>query len=203
MQSKLITAALIASIVFTGCSRETPERDEQLSEEDVTELAPASPPAPAVPAQTTNESEMSVEDIDRWQRGMEAELKATQAAAAKLAEAKDDNAKLEALHGATEMGTIDAGAEAAGVDLDRYRRIRNTISNAVSQLSPLEMEMDVSQMPPEMVEQMTQARAAGVTQLEKELPADVLEALKTRAAELRKLDKTLVGERLKVAMSAR
>jgi len=134
---------------------------------------------------------------------MEAELKAIQDAAAKLADAKDDNAKLEALTASTEMNTIDAAAAGAGVDRDRYRRIRNTFSDAVAQLSPIEMEMDVAAMPAQMVEQMKEARAAAAAQLASQLPADVLEALKPRAAELRQQDKLLVAERLKVATSAR
>lgn len=204
MQNKPLGVVVLAALIaVASCGREAPESDEQPSEERATDAPPASPPAPPIEPQRADADSVSVEDIDRWQRGMEAELKATQDAAAKLAEAKDENAKMEALHTATEMGTIDAGAKAAGLDLDHYRRIRNTLSSAVAQLSPIEMEMDVSQMPPEMVEQMKQSRATGVAQLEKELPADVLEALKSRAAELRKQEKTLVAERLKVAMSAR
>jgi hypothetical protein len=203
MRSRLLAVALTASIAFVACSRESAEPTEQATEERPTASSIAEEPANVSTAQPSTTDEVSVDDIDRWQRGMEAELKATQEAAAKLAQAKDENEKLEAMHGATEMGTIDAGADAAGVDRDRYRRIRNHLSNAVSQLSPIEMEMDVSQMPAEMVEQMKQARAAGVSQLESQLPADVLEALKGRAAELRQQDKNLVAERLKVAMSAR
>ena len=203
MQSRLLAVALTALITLAACSRESAEQTDQAMDEPPPASSPADEPAVTNTPQANDTGEVSVDDIDRWQRGMDAELKATQEAAAKLAQAKDENEKLEALHAATELGTIDAGAQAAGVDRDRYRRIRNHLSNAVSQLSPIEMEMDVSQMPAEMVEQMKQARAAGVSQLEGQLPADVLEALKTRAAELRQQDKSLVAERLKVAMSAR
>ena len=203
MQSRLLAVALTALITLAACSRESAEQAEQATEEPQAASSPADEPALTSTPQASNTGEVTVDDIDRWQRGMDAELQATQEAAAKLAQAKDENEKLEALHAATELGTIDAGAHAAGVDRDRYRRIRNQLSNAVSQLSPIEMEMDVSQMPAEMVEQMKQARAAGVSQLESQLPADVVEALKTRAAELRQQDKSLVAERLKVAMSAR
>jgi hypothetical protein len=203
MQNRFLAVVLTASITLAACSRESADQTEQATEERPAASSPAEEPARTNTAQASNTDEVSVDDIDRWQRGMEAELQATREAAAKLAQAKDDNEKLEALQAATQMGTIDAGADAAGVDRDRYRRIRNHFSNAVSQLSPIEMEMDVSQMPAEMVEQMKQARAAGVSQLESQLPADVLETLKARAAELRQQDKNLVAERLKVAMSAR
>jgi hypothetical protein len=203
MQNRFLAVVLTASITLAACSRESAEQTPQATEERPAASSPAEEPARTSTAQASNIDEVSVDDIDRWQRGMEAELQPTREAAAKLAQAKDDNEKLQALQAATEMGTIDAGADAAGVDRDRYRRIRNHFSNAVSQLSPIEMEMDVSQMPAEMVEQMKQARAAGVSQLESQLPADVLETLKARAAQLRQQDKNLVGERMKVAMSAR
>jgi hypothetical protein len=203
MQNRLLAVALTASITLAACSRDNAEPPQQATEDGPAASSISEEPDNTSTTQPSNTAEVSVDDVDRWQRGMQAELKATQEAAAKLAQTKDENEKLQALHAATEMGTIDAGADAAGVDRDQYRRIRNHLSNAVSQLSPIEMEMDVSQMPPEMVEQMKQARAAGVSQLEGQLPADVLEALKARAAELRQEDKNLVAERLKVAMSAR
>jgi predicted small lipoprotein YifL len=202
MQMKLVSLMMLVSIAVAGCGEKAPEENAQTSDD----AAPMQPsPTEAAPAATlqSSNSAMSVDDIDRWQRGLEAELKAVQHAAAKLAEAKDDNEKLTALTASTEMSTIDAGAGAAGVDRDRYRRIRNTMSNAVSQLSPIEMEMDLSKMPPEMAEQMKQARESGVTELQKELPADVFAALQARAGELRQQDKLLVAERLKVAMNSR
>ena len=197
-------ATLALSIILTGCGQSTTE-SETLSDEPTNTTAPAPRESTASTAtqSAASEQSISVSDIDRWQRGMEAERKATQDAAAKLAEAKDENAKLDALNAATEMGTLDVGAAAAGVDADRYRRIRNILSDAVSNLSPLELEMDVSQMPAEMVEQMKQARSASAAQVKDRLPADVLEALEPRVTELRTLQKELVAERLKAAQAAR
>jgi hypothetical protein len=200
MQINWAWVAACAVMGAAGCGRETsaPAPTEDASTAAAVEESVA--PSPATPSAA---STVSVDDIELWKRGMEAERKAVQDAAAKLAQAKDENEKLEALTASMEMSTIDAAASAAGVDRDRYRRIRNTLSDAVSQLSPIEMEMDVSKMPPEMVEQMKQARASSVSQLEANLPPDVFEALKARAAELREQDKLLVAERLKVATSAR
>lgn len=200
MRTTLPYFVLAALLSVSGCAREEAGNAPQADQDDTVDV----PETGAQPAAATSDaSEISVDDIDRWQRGMQAELASVQEAAAKLTNAKDENEKLEALHATTEMGTIEAGATAAGVDQDRYRRLRNHFSGAVSQLSPIEMEMDVAQMPKEMVEQMQQARAAGAAQLEGQLPADVLEALKARAGELRQQEKLLVAERLKVAMSVR
>lgn len=201
--TRTAVAALALSFILTGCGQSTTESETVSAEttETTDATTPETTTSPAPQSAATNQIEVS--DIDRWQRGMEAERKTVQEAAAKLAEAKDENEKLDALQAATEMGTLEAGAAAAGVDADRYRRIRNILSDAVSNLSPLELEMDVSQMPAEMVEQMKQARAATAAQVKDRLPADVLEALEPRVTELRTLEKELVGERLKVATAAR
>lgn len=201
MRALLPSLVLSISFLALGCGGSDPETTPA-ADDAATDTEPTAAEAPT-PAPASNNSEVSVDDIDRWQRGMQAEFKAVQEAAAKLANAKDENEKLEALFAANEMGTVEAGANGAGVDPDRYRRIRNQFSAAVSQLSPLEMEMDVTQMPEEMVEQMQQSRDAAAAQLEGQLPADVFEALKTRAAELRQQQKLLVAERLKVANNAR
>ena len=194
-----VCLALAALICLSGCARKDADQTPEPNDDNAVNAPETAQTAPI----TNNNDELTVDDIDRWQRGMQAELASVQEAATKLSNAKDENEKLEALHATTEMGTLEAGAAAAGVAPDRYRRLRNHFSGAVSQLSPLEMEMDVSQMPKEMVEQMQQARAAGVAQLESQLPTDVLDALKARASELRQQEKLLVAERLKVAMSVR
>jgi hypothetical protein len=56
--------------------------------------------------------------------------------------------------------------------------------------------MDVSQMSARMVEQFEQSRQASLDQMSNVLPSDVLEALRTRAAELRQQDRSLTGARL-------
>lgn len=163
--------------------------------------APAAPPAPA-PAAPQRDA-LTAQDVERWQRGLAAEKKAVQEAGARLAAAKDENAKLEALHGTTEMATNEIGAKAAGVDVDTYRRIGQVLSMAAAQFSPVELEMDVSQAPPELIDQLKQAKAAGMERVSKQLPPDVIEAIRPRAAELRRADMELAGERLKIATGGR
>lgn len=147
----------------------------------------------------------TVADIDRWQRGMAAERKALQEVAAKLAAAarNDEAARLEAVNASLEMNTLDAATAAAGLDGESYRRIRSTFSDAVSQLSPMEMEMDLRSTPGHMVEQFRQSREQSAAQLSAKLPPEVFAALKARAAELRQLDKELTLDRLRIANSVR
>ncbi len=209
MKTSLTLLAITLSVLLAACGNRADEEAQAPEDEEVQEqAAPAAQPAAAPPVAAATAAperrEPGVEDIERWQRGMAAEKKAVQEAAAKLAAAQGDKAaQVDALGASLEMNTLDAGAAAAGVDRDAYRRIRSVFSDAVSTLSPLEMEMDVSTMPANMVEQMKQGREQSATQLAQRLSPELFTALKARAAELRQQDKELVAERLKVAAAAR
>lgn len=189
-------AVLGASVAIAcGGSSDAEATDSAAAEEAVAE-APAAAPAAAPEAA---DATLSVADIDRWQRGMEAELKAVEETPARLRAATSGADSVAAVMGATEMGTRAAGAAAAGVDESRYQRLRGELSEVVSQMSPLEAEMNVATMPASMVADMRRAREEGLARLVATLPADVVEALRPRAADLRKQELALVGARMKAA----
>lgn len=200
--ARLPLALVVSALTLAGCGQKSPSSEEApVADAPAQDTAP--PPAPAQQNSNPVTAALSVEDIERWQRGVQAEAAAVQEASARLDEAKNNDEKLDAITAATELKTLEKGAAAAGLSTDRYRFVRNTFSNAVSQLTPLEQEMDVSAMPKEMLEQMRQAREASVAQLAGTIPADVIEALRPKASELRKQDVTLAGERVKIATRAR
>lgn len=190
---------IVAGIAFliAACGKSESSADTTLI--DTASQAAAAPAATQSQPTTTNSEPVSVDDIDRWQRGMAAELKAVQDAGAKLKAAKTANDTLDATMAANDMSTRDAGAAAAGLNPDRYQFVRTTLSSAVGKLSPIEMEMNVKEMPPEMIAQMQKSREESLKQMSNEVPAAVIEALRPRAAELRKQDMTLTGERLKAS----
>jgi pyruvate/2-oxoglutarate dehydrogenase complex dihydrolipoamide acyltransferase (E2) component len=205
---RLAAAATLAALLLAACSKgetadaEADDTTSAQAEESAQEAAPEAAAQPAAApgggesgAQTS--APLAVADIDRWQRGMDAELKAVREAGEKLKAAKTGTDTVSAMMGANDMQTRDAGAAAAGVSPERYQFVRTTLSSAAGSLSPLEMEMKVSDMPPAMVEEMKKAREGSLTQLGNALPPDVVEALRPRAAALRKQDLTLTGERLK------
>jgi pyruvate/2-oxoglutarate dehydrogenase complex dihydrolipoamide acyltransferase (E2) component len=177
--------------------------ESAVSAESAEGAAPAASAAAQPPAAENSSAPLAVEDIDRWQRGMAAELEAVRAAGEQLKSARTGGDTVTAMMGANETATRDAGAAAAGLSPDRYQFVRSTLSGAAGSLSPLEMEMKVSDMPPAMVEQMKQARESGITQLGEVLPPPVVEALRARAAELRKQDLELTGARLRAMGAAR
>lgn len=193
---RLISIATI--FLLAGCGgNEQPQTDGESLPDDGFESETA------VNAPTENMSEttrpLTVDDIDRWQRGMQAELDAVEEAGEALREAETGDDTLSAMMAANDMSTLAAGASAAGVGEDRYRFIRSNLSEAVKYLTPLEQEMDTSQMPEAMVEQFEHNRQESLARLSGVVPPEVLEALRSRASDLRKQDADLAGARLRAS----
>ena len=194
-----VALALVILVVSCGGDANT---EEEAAVDDATESATGE----AAPAATTDTepatAPIKVEDIDRWQRGLAGELEAVQEAGRRFREAKTGTDSANAAGGALDMATVGAGARAAGLSEDRYQFVRTTLSTAVGYLSPIEQEMDVSQMPATMVEEMKKSRETSLAQMSTEVPNEVVEALRPRAAELRKQDLGLTVERLKAVGAA-
>lgn len=159
--------------------------------------AAAQAPAPAT--EVSAEASMTVEDIDRWQRGMTAELTAVREAGTKFKAAKSSTDSLSAMMAANETSTRAAGARAAGVEENRYGLIRSTLSSIVRYMTPLEAELDVRQMPADMLASMKQDREQTLARMSAAFSPAVIAALRPRAAQLRKQELALTGERLKAA----
>ncbi|HET7457844.1 MAG TPA: hypothetical protein VFJ74_09325 [Gemmatimonadaceae bacterium] len=205
-----LTHGLLAAALFTVAACKPAERageDDSVTAADSTASAgaqaAAAPAAAAAPSatgsETSAEASLTVADIDRWQRGMDAELAAVRDAGKQLAAAKTANDTMTAMMAANETSTRAAGARGAGVDEERYNVIRSTLSPVVGYMAPIEMEMDVKQMPASMLETMKKSREESLARATAGIPPAVVEALRPRAAALRKQDLTLVGERLKAA----
>jgi hypothetical protein len=157
--------------------------------------------APAADAAAANASTapLAVEDIDRWAKGLEGELKAVQGAGVKLKDAKTGDDSLNAIMGVQEMNTVEAGAAAAGLDRDRYHFVRTNLSSAASYLAPQIGGLDPSTLSPEMRAEMQKGNDAQLAQMADVVPAEVVSALKPRAAELRTKDVELTVARLRAA----
>ena len=130
---------------------------------------------------------------------MAAELAAVQEAGTKLKSAKSGEDTLSALMGVQEMTTTPVGAEAAGMDQERYKTVRSNLAAAVAYLTPHLGGIDTTMLSPAQREEMRQMNAAQLKQMEGRVPAEVVEALKPKAEALRKKDLELTGARLKGA----
>jgi hypothetical protein len=140
-----------------------------------------------------------VADVDRWERGMAAEIEAVREAAARRRAATSAADTAAAVAAATDLATLTAGARAAGVDEERYRQIRSALSDVVEPMSPLEQEMDLSAMPAPMAAEMRKGREAALARVTEGLAPDLVEAVRPRAAALRAQQRALVAERFKAA----
>jgi hypothetical protein len=154
--------------------------------------AQASSANPAVAPLTTA-------DIERWDKGMAGELKAVQEAGAKLKSARTGEDTLTAMMGVQETATMGAGAQAAGLELERYKFVRSNLSAAVSYLTPSQGGIDTTLLSQAQRDEMRQMNEAQIQRMQQDVPAAVVDALKPRAVELRKKDLELVAARLKGA----
>src|SRR5688500_6624460 len=96
----LLSVVVSASVAIIACSG----GDDSAARNDTTAAAageqaqpPASTEAISPPAGTGDAAPVTVEDIDRWQRGMEAELAAVKRAGEKLKAARNSNDTLSAM----------------------------------------------------------------------------------------------------------
>ena len=114
-------------------------------------------------------------DIDRWERGIAGELEAVRAASAKLKTAKTGEDTLSAMMGVQEMNTVAAGAQAAGVDQERYKVIRSNLSAAAGYLTPELGGIDTTMLSPAQRTELKQGNEAQLKQMEGVVPAEVVE----------------------------
>lgn len=191
----LAAAALVTAACSSG--KETADTTDAGEAGEGMEETAAAPVTTT--AETTAELSMTVADIDRWQKGMVAELAAVREAGRQFKAAKTNADSLSAMMAANETSTRAAGARAAGVEANRYGLIASTLSSIVRYMVPIEVEMDVKQMPAEMKTAMNQDREQTFARMSPSFPPPVIEALRPRAADLRKQELALTGERLRAA----
>jgi len=97
------------------------------------------------------------------------------------------------------MNTLAAGAQAAGLEQERYKFVRSNLSGVVHYLTPAQGGVDTTMLSPEQRDEMRRMNEAQIQQMQEAVPAEVVEALRPRAVELRKKDMELVGARLQGA----
>jgi hypothetical protein len=202
---RAIIACASFAVVATLAAGATACGGKKSADAAASDSAAAAAPSTTTPVATTPASNQStdtpleVADIDRWQRGMHGELEAVHKAGESMRNAKNTNDSTAAMFAANETATVGAGASAAGVSESRYQTIRTTLGALAAELAPIEAEMDVSKMPAAAVDQLKKSREASAAQSAANLPPALVDALKPRAAELRKQSLALLAERMKAA----
>ena len=161
--------------------------------------ADSSEASPASEDSAVSTEPVTVPDIDRWKKGMAAELEQVRTAGADLKEARTADDTLSAMMGMQEIATKETGAKAAGLGLERYKFVNSELSAAVSYLTPQLGGIDTTILSPAQRDELRESNAAQLKQMEGRVPAAVVDALRPRAAELRKRSLELAAERLKSA----
>lgn len=193
-----LAVALVAVAVACGGS-DADDATDSASAGEVAAIDTAAANASMAPQPGTgNAAPVSVADIEKWQRGMAAELQAVQAAGEKFKAAKTGSDSMEAMMAANEMSTLNAGASAAGLNPERYKHVRSTLSAVALALHPLELDSDLSSMPG-FADQLKAQGAQNLERMKADAPTEVVEAMRPRALELRKQHTDLVAARLRAA----
>jgi hypothetical protein len=205
MTFRALRYLVLSATLVWACGGGEREADTAAADTAVIEAEPtveASTDTATPAAQPTEASRpVTVEDIDRWKKGMEAEKQALQPVAAKVKAAKTPEEKLNLMSETHELSTAPAGADAAGLDETRYNFVRSKLSDAVKWLAPFELgsTMDPKLIPESQRAQIERDREEYFQKMAWAVPAEVVEALKPRAAELRKQDLELAVERVRAS----
>jgi len=105
--------ALVISVLALGCGKKAADSSStDTSDRSGTSMAAPGDSAAGGPAalspSTRASTPLTVTDVQRWERGMEGELEAVQAAAAKMHSARSGEDSLNAMMGVQEMSTLSA-----------------------------------------------------------------------------------------------
>ncbi len=203
MIDRIVRTALACALALTltACGGGDSDTDEAApaAEAADTEAASEAPQVSEAAPSAGTVTPVTVAEIEGWKKGMSAELELVRAAGTKLKEAKTADDTLSAMMGLQEMATWEAGAKAAGLDVERYKFVSSELSAAVSYLTPQLGGIDTTILSPAQRQELRESNAAQLKQMEERVPAEVVEALQPRAAELRKQNLELAAERLKSA----
>ena len=186
----------VAALVACGSGDKTADADSSAPVAVVD--TPAANASMAPQAGTGDAAPVTVADIERWERGMAAELQAVQAAGEKFKASKTGTDSVNNMMGSNEMSTLNAGAAAAGLNPERYKFVRSTLSQVALALHPLELDADLSSMPG-FADQLKAQGAQNLERMKADAPTEVVEAMRPRALELRKKHTDLVAARLRAA----
>lgn len=198
----LASGSLIVALMVLGCGKKGSDTSSADSEtQAVIESTEAVPASQAQPASSTNPISVPLTkaDIERWEKGMAGEMKAINEAGAKMKAARSGEDTLTAMMGVQETATSAAGAKAAGMEEERYKFVRSNLSAVVGYLTPSLGGIDTTVLSQAQRDELRQMNEARIQQMQQDVPADVVEALRPRAVELRKKDWEVIGARLKGA----
>lgn len=121
-----VLAACLTLAACGGSDADADAVDSTVADSGTAAVAMADP-APAGDA----EAPLAEADIDAYERGLAAEVQLLREAIEKQRAAKTGEDTLSAIMSATDMVTVPAAAQKAGLDASRYRTLDNTLGRAI------------------------------------------------------------------------
>ena len=190
-----IALTAVAVLPLVACAGGDAETDTAAADSATAPAAVAE-----APAATEAAAPLSEADLDVYQRALTAEVELLREAVAKRAAAKTNADTLSAMMAATDMQSMPAAAERAGIDVSRYRALDEAFGSALSarMMNPAMQNMaaqaDTSYfatLPAEQAKQQREQFLAGRRQMEaafgdsatyRAVPPALRDAFKARAA---------------------
>lgn len=131
-------AAAIVLMAFAGCGG---------TNETNNEAGIAGEPATSAPS-SARSLDLTADSLNAYERGLKKEIEAVRAAQERSGTAKTAQERGEAIQASSEQATIPLGAEAAGLPVEQYRKLRETINGIFQTLDfqgkidgPLSMDL--------------------------------------------------------------
>jgi hypothetical protein len=109
-------AAAILLMAFAGCARNETNKDAGIAGE------------PAKSAPSTRSLDLTDGTLNAYERGLKKEIEAVRAAQERSRTARTAQERGEAIQASYDQATIPQGAEAAGLPVEQYRELRETIN---------------------------------------------------------------------------
>lgn len=212
------TVALALAMGTVACGGDADE--ETAADEQQQEVAQAQD-AGSQPAAPTG-APLTAADFDAYERGIRKEKEILEELVKKAAAATKDEEKMELMMAAMEDQTMDDGARAAGLSLERYRELSNRMDQVLGassksvmgsalrqQTAASEAQIDslaAQGLPAAQIADMRKGNAQMREQMDtneknalEQIAPDAREVFQQRALQLDSLRMTTVGLRLKVA----
>lgn len=203
----LVLSLLVPALV--GCGGSKPAAESDAAAEASAE-APAAQPAPAAPSESRS-TQLTVADLDAYEKGVQAQIDAVRKSSERLKTAKTADDTLSAIGDALPANTEQIGAQAAGMDVERWKVISGQIDavlqahagSAMMAQMASPQAMDTASLPPdqrarvrENLKQAQDQMAQQTAQAYGSLPPDLVAAFKARAPHLDSLRLRLAGAQM-------
>lgn len=121
----------LALVPLAACAGGDDADADSLAADSAAETAAATPATAADPSATAS-APLTEADIDVYEKALTAEVAVLRDVQARMADAKTGTDSMNAMLAATDIETVPAAAQRAGIDADRYRQLEQAFGTAIA-----------------------------------------------------------------------